>query len=113
MGALAAISVYNVLAALLLTVPLYYLFGDTAIVPSLVLMALVQLLLTIVVSYRLYPPHVSLRKSLLDKGWGMIRLGTAFVLAGILGSGAELIIRSYLNNVADISTVWASIMQGS
>jgi len=105
LGALAAISVYNVLAALVLTVPLYYLFGDTAIVPSLVLMALVQLLLTIVVSYRLYPPHVSLRKSLLDKGWGMIRLGTAFVLAGILGSGAELIIRSYLNNVADISTV--------
>ena len=91
LGALAAISVYNVLAALVLTVPLYYLFGDTAIVPSLVLMALVQLLLTIVVSYRLYPPHVSLRKSLLDKGWGMIRLGTAFVLAGILGSGAELI----------------------
>ena len=35
----------------------------------------------------------------------MIRLGTAFVLAGILGSGAELIIRSYLNNVADLSTV--------
>ena len=64
LGALAAISVYNVLAALLLTVPLYYLFGDTAIVPSLVLMALVQLLLTIYVSYRLYPPHVSLRKSL-------------------------------------------------
>ena len=45
LGALAAISVYNVLAALVLTVPLYYLFGDTAIVPSLVLMALVQLLL--------------------------------------------------------------------
>ena len=33
LGALAAISVYNVLAALVLTVPLYYFFGDTAIVP--------------------------------------------------------------------------------
>ena len=103
--ALAAISVYNVLAALVLTVPLYYFFGNAAIVPSLVLMALVQLLLTIMVSRRLYPFRVSFQKTFLDKGWGMIRLGTAFVFAGILGSGADLIIRSYLNNVSDIATV--------
>lgn len=103
--ALAAISVYNVLGALVLTVPLYYFFGDAAIVPSLVLMALVQLLLTIMVSCRLYPFHVSFQKTFLDKGWGMIRLGTAFVFAGILGSGTDLIIRSYLNNVSDIATV--------
>ena len=103
--ALAAISVYNVLGALVFTVPLYYFFGNAAIVPSLVLMAFVQLLLTIMVSCRLYPFRVSFQKAFLDKGWGMIRLGTAFVLAGILGSGAELIIRSYLNNVAEIETV--------
>ena len=103
--ALAAISVYNVMAALLLTVPLYYFFGNSAIVPSLVLMALVQMILTIVVSYRLYPFRISLRKPFLCKGWGMIRLGTAFVLAGIMGSGAELVIRSYLNNVAEIEAV--------
>ena len=103
--ALAAISVYNVLAALVLTVPLYYFFGNAAIVPSLVLMAFVQLLLTIMVSCRLYPFRVSFQKAFLDKGWGMIRLGTAFVFAGILGSGADLIIRSYLNNVSDIATV--------
>ena len=102
---LAAISVYNVLAALVLTVPLYYFFGNAAIVPSLVLMALVQMVLTIMVSYRLYPLRISLHRSFLGKGWGMIRLGTAFVLAGILGSGAELVIRSYLNNVGEIETV--------
>ena len=103
--ALAAISVYNVLGALVFTVPLYYFFGNAAIVPSLVLMAFVQLLLTIMVSCRLYPFRVSFQKAFLDKGWGMIRLGTAFVLAGILSSGADLIIRSYLNNVSDIATV--------
>ena len=102
---LAAISVYNVLAALVLTVPLYYFFGNAAIVPSLVLMALVQMILTIMVSYRLYPLRISFHRSFLGKGWGMIRLGTAFVLAGILGSGAELVIRSYLNNVGEIETV--------
>ena len=102
---LALISVYNVLAALVLTIPLYYFFGIAAIVPSLVLMAFVQLLLTIMVSYRLYPYLISFHKAFLGKGWGMIRLGTAFVITGILSSGADLIIRSYLNNVANIDTV--------
>ena len=102
---LASVSVYNVLGALVLTVPLYYFFGNAAIVPSLVLMALVQMVLTAMVSCRLYPFRVSFRRPFLVKGWGMIRLGTAFVLAGILGSGADFIIRSYLNNVADIEAV--------
>lgn len=102
---LALISVYNVLSALVLTIPLYYFFGIAAIVPSLVLMAFVQLLLTIMVSYRLYPYRISFHKAFLGKGWGMIRLGTAFVITGILSSGADLIIRSYLNNVANIDTV--------
>ncbi len=102
---LAVISVLNVLFALVLTVPLYYFFRNVAIVPSLIFVALVQMILTILVSYRLYPLRVSLRWTVLSKGWGMIRLGTAFVIAGILGSGADLLIRSYLNNVADIEAV--------
>ena len=35
----------------------------------------------------------------------MIRLGVAFVLAGVLGSGGDFVIRSYLNNTGDLSTV--------
>ena len=31
--------------------------------------------------------------------------GIAFVIAGILGSGADFLIRSYINNVANIDTV--------
>ena len=80
---LAVISVLNVLFALVLTVPLYYFFRNAAIVPSLILVALVQMILTILVSYRLYPLRVSLRWTVLSKGWGMIRLGTAFVIAAV------------------------------
>ena len=36
---------------------------------------------------------------------GMVRLGVAFVLAVVMGSGAEILIRSYLNVVADLETV--------
>ena len=44
-------------------------------------------------------------KGILGEGMGMVRLGVAFTLAGVLGSGAEFIIRTYLNNVAELETV--------
>lgn len=102
---LAKVSVWNVLLALLLTVPLYYFFRDAAIVPSIVLMALTQLLLTIGYSYRLHPLRLSLSSIVLGHGVDMVKLGVAFVLAGIFGSLSDFLIRSYLNNVAQIEAV--------
>ena len=103
--ALAEISIYNVVASLLVTVPLYYFWREAAIVPVLFLVALVQMLLTIGYSYRFHPLHVSLSKLLLREGLGMVWLGVAFVLAGIMGSGAEVVIRSYLNVSGELDTV--------
>jgi len=102
---IATISVYNVIAALFTSVPLYYFFGETAIVPSLIVMALTQMLLTISYSFKLYPLKVSTERSLLGEGMGMVRLGIAFVLAGVLGSGAEFLIRSYLSYHSSLETV--------
>ncbi len=102
---LAVISVCNVLAALITSVPLYYFFGEAAIVPSLLIMALAQMLLTIGYSYKVFPPDLSFERSNLDEGMSMVRLGIAFVLAGILGSGAEFVIRSFLNYTSSLETV--------
>lgn len=102
---LAAISVYNVLGALIVSVPLYFFYGESAIVPSLVLIALLQLIVTIVYSYRLIPLSLSFSRLLLSEGMGMVRIGIAFVLAGILGSGAEFLIRSYLNSTGSLEAV--------
>lgn len=102
---LAVISVYNVVLALLFSVPIYYEYGQAGIVPSLFLLALVQALLVISCSYRLYPPRFLLSKKLLREGRAMIRLGLAFVVAGILGSGAEFIIRSFLNMNGNLTDV--------
>ena len=96
---LASISVYNALLALAISVPLYYIWRSAAIVPSLFLFALVQMLLVINYSFRLYPLRIIIRKQLLTEGFGMIKLGVAFVFAGILGSGAELVIRAFVNYV--------------
>lgn len=102
---LATIQVWNVVLALVISVPLYYFFGESAIVPVIVLMALSALLLTVRHSFRLYPLRLRGAKGLLGEGMEMIRLGVAFVLAGILGSGAEMLIRSYLNVTADLNVV--------
>ena len=110
---LALISLYQVMAAVVISLPLYYFYGEAGIVPSMVLAALAQLLITVVYSYRQFPPCLSLSLSRLREGRGMVRLGTAFVLAGILGSGAELVIRSYLNNkggLADLGLYNAGYM---
>lgn len=102
---LAQLSIYNVFLSLLLSVPLFYLFGEAAIVPSLLIMALVQMILTIGYSYRCYPLYISYRKENYREGLGMIRLGIAYVLAGILGSGADFLIRTYLNTESSLDTV--------
>lgn len=102
---LAVISVYGVLGALVTSIPLYLVWGEAAIVPSLIVIALLQMLFTVFYSYRLYPLCLEHSRRLLGEGMGMVRLGIAFVLAGILGSGAEFVIRSYLNNVGDLEAV--------
>ena len=102
---LAVIQVFTVIAALVLSVPLYYFFGQSAIVPVIVLMALFAMLITIHYSYRLYPLRLRGARGILGQGMEMVRLGVAFVLAGIFGSGAEMLVRSYLNVTADLDVV--------
>lgn len=106
---LAIISVYGVIGALLTSVPLFYIWGEAAIVPSIILVALLQMLLAICYSFRLFPTFFSMSfshmKSLLCEGLGMVRLGVAFILAGVLGSGAEFAVRSYLNYTSGLDVV--------
>lgn len=103
--ALAVVSVYNMIFALVCSVPLFYFWGQTGVVPSLVLMALAQCVLTIAYSYKLYRPVFLFSKRHLDAGRGMIKLGLGFVAAGLFGSSAEFLIRSYLNNAGGLDAV--------
>ncbi|MCD8296028.1 MAG: oligosaccharide flippase family protein, partial [Prevotella sp.] len=102
---LALISVYNMLCALVVSVPVYYIWDMSGIVPCLVILALLQLLTTILYSYKLYPPKLLSSFRQLRSGFLMVKLGIAFVIAGIFTSGAEFVIRCYLNNVASLETV--------
>lgn len=102
---LAVVSVCHMLFALGCSVLLFYFFGQSAIVPSILLMALTQCVLTVGFSYRLYPPSFRFSREQVGSGRNIIRLGLAFVVAGIFGSGAEFVLRSYLNNVGELDVV--------
>ena len=102
---LAVVQIYSVLAALFVSVPVYYVFNQSGIVPVIVLMALASMLLTIRHSYRLYPLRLRGADGLLGQGMGMVRLGLAFVVAGVMGSGAEMLIRTFLNKASDLDVV--------
>lgn len=97
LGALARIQVLGALLSLVIVVPLYYYFLHSGVVPALVLIALVNMLLTIAYSYRCYPLRLVFDRAKLRDGASMIRLGVAFVVAAAIGSAAEMLIRAFLN----------------
>ena len=103
--ALALIQVINVFIALILAVVVFSTFGQSGIVPVIVLMAFAMMMTTIWYSYKMFPLRLHGSYGILGEGMGMVRLGVAFVLAGILGSGAELLIRSFLNKVGNLDAV--------
>lgn len=105
LGSLAMVQVVSVLAALLISVPAYYLFGQTGIVPVIVMMAFVTMCVTLRQSLRLYPLQLTGARGILGEGMGMVRLGVAFTLAGIIGSAAEMLVRSYLNVAGNLDTL--------
>ena len=102
---LAKIQVFTAAAGLILSVPIYFIFGETGIVPVIVLTFLASMLFTVFYSYRFYPLRLRGAKGILGEGMSMVRLGVAYAVAGIIGSGAEMLVRSYLNVTGDLGEV--------
>ena len=105
LGSLAKIQIYTALASVLLSVPLYYFYGHTGVVPAIVLIAGAGMVATVAYSWLLYPYRVRLSRNQLKHGASMIRLGLAFVLAAAIGSAAEMLIRAFLNVEGDLDDV--------
>lgn len=102
---LAENSIYGVLCALATSVPLYYIFGESAIVPSLIIIALSQFIITITYSFHYYPYRVHFDSDTFSEAKPMLRLGISFLGAGIMGSGSDFIVRSFLNYEGSLDDV--------
>ena len=105
LGALALVQIAAALASLAIAIPLYYFFGQAGIVPVIVLMAFATMCATLWFSWRLFPWQLRGTRGILGEGMEMVRLGVAFTLAGIVGSAAEMFVRSYLNVVGDLEVL--------
>ncbi len=97
---LAQMSVLGVVGALIVSVPIYIRWGNDGIIPSLILIGVVQLLLALLWSYRIYPVKLSFSKNDISEGRNMITVGIAFMLAGVLDSGADFFVRAYLGDMS-------------
>lgn len=102
---LAMIQVYTVLVSLVISVPIYLMFHMSGIVPVIVLVAFAAMLLTVIYSYRFYPPRLRGVIGALGEGKRMVQLGVAFSMAGIMTAGAEFVIRSFLNKYDSLHAV--------
>ena len=102
---LAVIQLLSVFLIILITIPLVYFFGQSAIVPLIVSTALVSMCATIVFSYRTYPLRKTSHKGILKEGSGMVRLGLSFVVTAAFASGADMAIRAFLNVEASLDIV--------
>lgn len=102
---LAVTSIYGAIGVLVISVPIYWIYNYKGIVPSLILMALVQAIIIMRYSLNSFPLSREWKISYIKEGTVFLRLGIAFVVAGMLGSGTELAIRAYLSNVSDVDTV--------
>ncbi|WP_036877694.1 oligosaccharide flippase family protein [Xylanibacter oryzae] len=102
---LAKVQVITVILALIISVPLYYYYGQKGIVPSLLLMSFASMLVTIMYSYKLYHVKINFSKKIIYNDNGMLKLGFAFVIVGILGSGTDLVIRSFINQTSSLTMV--------
>ena len=105
LGALAKIQVTMAVLSVVLTVPLYYYYSHRGVAPAIVLIAFVSMLVTVFYSYRVQRLQLSFQRACLKDGMDMLKLGVAFVMAAAVGSGAEMLIRSYLNLEGSLSDV--------
>lgn len=103
--ALARQSIEVTVMALLLTLPLLYYMGNRGIIPMLIAIALVQMLTALRYSCRLFPYRVSFNPNVKQHAIPMLRLGLAFVVAGVMGSAVELAIRAFINKTGDLATL--------
>ena len=102
---IALVTIINVVLTLLTTIPLYYFFGLNGIIPAFILLYITQFIAILSFSYRLYPPTFIFRKKALAAGFPMLILGLSFALTGMINHGAQLAIRTFINNHGGIEMV--------
>lgn len=91
---------------LIITVPLYYYFGIDAIVPGIIITALISLILSRYFSKKVKIKSVKVSKiRTIAEGKNMLTMGFMISLSGLIALGAAYIVRIFISNKGGVSEV--------
>ena len=94
---LAIVSAAGALGTVLISIPLYASFGMAGILPVIISTTGLTFILNLRAASRIFPYRISpCRKHFIRQGGKMLKLGSAYIAAGIIGSMAELLIRTII-----------------
>lgn len=102
---LATVSVMNVVAGIVVTIPMYYLWGIDGVLPAILAFGLTAMILTVAFGNEAERFQLVFTKEELRKGHKALSVGFNFVMCSIIGHAALLCIQAYLNNHASLKTV--------
>lgn len=102
----ALTSILGAISTLIICIPLYWVMGMRGVALSLLISNVVALIILLNFSCNVASWQTSIfsRKSYLD-GMPMLKLGIGYIIAGIFGQGAELIIRTMILHLGTLSDV--------
>lgn len=103
---MARAALWGSVLGLFISIPLYYQFGEKAIVPVIIINSLTALLLSHLYSRRVHYPKASLSmRDVWTEGRGMLGLGFAIALTGAVGIGTTYALRALISNIGSIDDV--------
>ncbi len=102
----ALISVLAAAATLLLTVPFYYFWGMSGVVPALVAGAAGVMAAHLILSLKVFPWRVDLlSRSHFRAGWSLVRAGVPYILAGVVNMSVGMGVSLFIANAGSLSDV--------
>lgn len=103
---LANATILGSILGLITTVPLYYFFGISGIVPAIIITALITLFSSWYYSNKIKIKSVSVtRKETFAEGKGMMKMGFMISLSGLISVGVAYVLRIYISNAGGVVQV--------
>lgn len=103
--ALAQVSLINVIAALVVTVPIFYFYRLDGILLAILAYTFVSMIITIIYGIKNHGISITYKPKRLKAGNIMLGIGAVVVISEGVGHLVTLAVQSYLNNVASTEMV--------
>jgi O-antigen/teichoic acid export membrane protein len=105
-GLLARAGISGSVAGLLISIPLYYVWGIDGIVPAIIITAFVGLLISWYFSNKIPLQKVKIKfREAISEGSGMIGLGFMISISGLITLGAAQVVRIFISRYGGVADV--------